>query len=279
MQFMNIKNGRFYLGDCLEVMKEIPDGVVDMILCDLPYGTTACSWDSIISLNELWKEYNRICKENAAMVFTAAQPFTTALIASNIDNFRYDWIWVKNGVTNVGNAKKMPLRNYESVVVFYRKPCLYNPQGLKSFNKVVNKGKSAGGATTQGEEIGNGKGKLRSGEDYLQEYTNYPRQTLEIKQNSRNKIHPTQKPVELFEYLIKTYTNEGELVLDNCAGSGTTAIAAENCGRKWVCIEQLEEYANKAVERILNHTPEVKSDSTIQIENDIPIPEGEEDGN
>lgn len=187
MQFMDIKNGRFYLGDCLEVMKKIPDGGIDMLLADLPYGTTACSWDSIIPLEKLWAEYNRICKDNAAMVFTAAQPFTTALIASNIDNFRYDWIWVKNGVTNVGNAKKMPLRNYESVVVFYRKPCLYNPQGLKSFNKVVNKGKSAGGATTQGEEIGNGKGKLRSGEDYLQEYTNYPRQTLEIKQNSQSK--------------------------------------------------------------------------------------------
>jgi site-specific DNA-methyltransferase (adenine-specific) len=280
MQFMDIKNGRFYLGDCLEVMKEIPDGVVDMLLVDLPYGTTACSWDSIIPLDELWKEYNRICKENAAMVFTAAQPFTTALIASNIDNFRYDWIWVKNGVTNVGNAKKMPLRNYESVVVFYRKPCLYNPQGLKPFNKVVNKGKSAGGATTQGDEIGNGRGKLRSGEDYLQEWTNYPRQTLEIKQNSRNKIHPTQKPVELFEYLIRTYTNEGDLVLDNTAGSGTTAIAAENTGRKWVCIEQSEEYATKAVERILNR--EVKpqeSTSVVQIDSGIPIPEGEENGN
>lgn len=275
MQFMDIKNGRFYLGDCLEVMKTIPDGVVDMLLVDLPYGTTACSWDSIIPLDKLWKEYNRICKENAAMVFTAAQPFTTALIASNIDNFRYDWIWVKNGVTNVGNAKKMPLRNYESIVVFYRKPCLYNPQGLKSFNKVVNKGKSAGGATTQGEEIGNGKGKLRSGEDYLQEYTNYPRQTLEIKQNSRNKIHPTQKPVELFEYLIRTYTNEGELILDNTAGSGTTAIAAENTGRKWVCIEQNEEYATKAAERISNHQSEEKPTNEVKIDSNIPVPEGE----
>lgn len=277
MQFLDIKNGRFYLGDCLEVMKEIPDGVVDMLLVDLPYGTTACSWDSIIPLEKLWAEYNRICKENAAMVFTAAQPFTTALIASNINNFRYDWIWVKNGVTNVGNAKKMPLRNYESVVVFYRKPCLYNPQGLKPFNKVVNKGKSAGGASVQGDEIGNGKGKLRSGEDYLQEWTNYPRQTLEIKQNSRNKIHPTQKPVELFEYLIRTYTNEGELVLDNTAGSGTTAIAAENTGRKWVCIEQSEEYATKAVERIQNHQrEEMPTNNGVKIDDSIPIPEGEE---
>lgn len=255
MQFTDIKNGRFYLGDCLEVMKEIPDGVIDMLLVDLPYGTTACSWDSIIPLDELWKEYNRICKETAAMVFTAAQPFTTALIASNIDNFRYDWIWVKNGVTNVGNAKKMPLRNYESVVVFYRKPCLYNPQGLVYDPKKKKNGKSVGGETMRGRiESSSNKGALRTaGHEYIQEFTNYPRQTLEINQNSRNKIHPTQKPVELFEYLIKTYTNEGDLVLDNTAGSGTTAIAAENTGRKWVCIEQNEEYATKAVERIWNH--------------------------
>ncbi len=278
MQYQDIKNGRFYLGDCLEVMKEIPDGVVDMILCDLPYGTTACSWDSIIPFEPLWEQYNRIIKPNGAIVLTASQPFTSALVMSNISMFKYCWIWYKNGVTNVANAKKMPMRNYEDVCVFYKKPPVYNPQGLKPYGKTVNKGKSAGGATTQGDEIGNGKGALRSGLDYLQEFTNYPRQVLQINQNSRNKIHPTQKPVELFEYLIKTYTNESELVLDNCAGSGTTAIAAENCGRKWVCMEQLEEYANKAVERILNHTPEVKPDSTIQIEGGVPLPEGEENG-
>ena len=283
MQFMDIKNGRFYLGDCLEVMKEIPDGVVDMLLVDLPYGTTACSWDSIIPLDELWKEYNRICKENAAMVFTAAQPFTTALIASNIKNFRYDWIWVKNGVTNVSNAKKMPLRNYESVVVFYRKPCLYNPQGLIYDPKKRKNCKSAGGETMRGDiESSANKGALRTaGHEYVQEYTNYPRQTLEIKQNSRNKIHPTQKPVELFEYLIRTYTNEGDLVLDNTAGSGTTAIAAENTGRKWVCIEQNEEYATKAVERITNHETSLqeKPASEVKIDSNIPVPEGEENGN
>ena len=283
MQFMDIKNGRFYLGDCLEVMKEIPDGVIDMLLVDLPYGTTACSWDSIIPFDKLWEQYNRICKENAAMVFTAVQPFTTALIASNIKNFRYDWIWVKNGVTNVGNAKKMPLRNYESVVVFYRNPCLYNPQGLIYDPRKKKNGKSVGGETMRGSiEDSANKGALRTaGHEYVQEYTNYPRQTLEIKQNSRNKIHPTQKPVELFEYLIRTYTNEGDLVLDNTAGSGTTAIAAENTGRKWVCIEQSEEYATKAVERIVNHemTLQEKPTSEVQIDCNISVPEGEENGN
>lgn len=240
-------------------MKEIPYGTIDMILCDLPYGTTYCSWDSIIQLDELWKQYNRICKKNAAMVFTAAQPFTTTLIASNIKNFRYDWIWVKNGVTNFPNAKKMPLRNYESVAVFYRKPCLYNPQGLIYYpkKKKTKNGKVAGGETMNAWRA--------AGNEYVREYTNYPRQTLEIKQNSRNQIHPTQKPVELFEYLIRTYTNEGDLVLDNTAGSGTTAIAAENTNRKWICIEQSEEYTTKAVERIQNHQREVKIDSNIQM--------------
>lgn len=191
------------------------------------------------------------------MVFTAVQPFTTALIASNIKNFRYDWIWVKNGVTNFANAKKMPLRNYESVVVFYRETCLYNPQGLIYDPKKKKNGKNVGGETMNAWRA--------AGHEYVQEYTNYPRQTLEIKQNNHNQIHPTQKPVALFEYLIKTYTNEGELVLDNCAGSGTTAIAAENTGRKWVCIEQNEEYTTKAVERIQNHQREVKIDSNIQM--------------
>ena len=279
--FQDIKNGRFYLGDCLEVMKEIPDGVVDMILCDLPYGTTACKWDSIIPFEPLWEQYSRIIKPNGAIVLTASQPFTSALVMSNIKMFKYCWIWYKNGVTNVANAKKMPMRNYEDVCVFYKKPPTYNPQGLVYDPKIKKNGKSVGGETLRADiEKSAGKGALRTeGHEYVQEFTNYPRQVLQINQNSRNKIHPTQKPIELFEYLIRTYTNEGELVLDNCAGSGTTAIAAENCGRKWVCIEQLEEYANKAVERILNHTPEIKPDSTIQIENDVPIPEGEENGN
>ena len=263
MQFMDIKNGRFYLGDCLEVMKEIPDGVIDMLLVDLPYGTTACSWDSIIPLDELWKEYNRICKENAAMVFTAAQPFTTALISSNIANFKYQWFWKKRPV-NFLNAKKQPLRNIEDVLVFCKGKVPYNPQGLIAKRRINKRSNS-----TETNRL--------HGKENVSEFTNYPTQVLEITNGERG-IHPTQKPVELFEYLIRTYTNEGDLVLDNTAGSGTTAIAAENTGRKWVCIEQNEENATKAVERITNHETALqeKSTSEVKIDSDIPVPEGEE---
>lgn len=272
MQFVDIKNGRFYLGDCLEVMKEIPDGVIDMILCDLPYGTTACSWDSIISFKPLWEQYKRVIKPNGAIVLTASQPFTSALVMSNVEMFKYQWVWHKNNTTGFMQAKTKPLKSHEDVLVFgnFKTAAqyfdgVYNPQSeLKDNGNKIYKNKRAKEHITGDRKPGFTE-KSKSG---------YPKDVLKI--DIEKGFHPTQKPVELFEYLIRTYTNEGELVLDNCAGSGTTAIAAENCGRKWVCIEQLEEYANKAVERILNHTPEVKSDSTIQIENDIPIPEGEE---
>tara|TARA_Y100001973_G_scaffold106643_1_gene186087 strand:+ start:24644 stop:25462 length:819 start_codon:yes stop_codon:yes gene_type:complete len=272
MQFMDIKNGRFYLGDCLEVMKEIPDGVIDMLLVDLPYGTTACSWDSVIPFDRLWEQYNRICKENAAMVFTASQPFTTALIASNIDNFKYSWVWEKNNITGFMQAKTKPLKSHEDILVFGRFKTAaqyfkgtYNPQcELKS--KGVKKYSNARAA----EHI---TGNRKSGET-KESKSGYPKDIIKI--NIEKGFHPTQKPVELFEYLIRTYTNEGDLVLDNTAGSGTTAIAAENTGRKWVCIEQSKEYATKAVERIWNHeaTPQ-EAASEVKIESDIPIPEGE----
>lgn len=250
---MDIKNGRFYLGDCLEVMKEIPDGVVDMILCDLPYGTTACKWDSIIPLDELWKEYNRICKENAAMVFTASQPFTTVLIASNIDSFYVEWIWHKNAGSNFAQTKYMPMKEHESVIVFRKNKArlTYNPQmqSRAENGKRMIKNKIKSKATDlNGVYAGANKGYDNSKQD---ENLRVPSSVQKF--NRQRGLHPTQKPVALFEYLISTYTNEGELVLDNTAGSGTTAIASENTGRKWVCIEQNKEYATKAVERIKNH--------------------------
>ena len=249
MQFMDIRNGRFYLGDCLEVMKEIPDGVIDMILCDLPYGTTACKWDSVIPFEPLWEQYRRIAKDNAAIVLTASQPFTTALIASNMKDFRYCWVWEKSRFANQMLAKKQPLKIHEDIAVFSGSPHLYSPQGLVEVNKT----------TRQGARITDNNGGGIRKTEYTQTHTNYPRSILKFASEGKTQ-HPTQKPVELFEYLIKTYTNEGDLVLDNCAGSGTTAIAAENTGRKWVCIEQNEEYATKAVERIWNHeaTPQEK---------------------
>lgn len=254
MKYQDIKNGRFYLGDCLEVMKEIPDGTIDMILCDLPYGTTMCKWDTIIPLEPLWSEYKRVIKRNGAIVLTASQPFTTALIASNYEMFKYCWVWEKSRFANQLLAKVQPLKIHEDIVVFSEGRSNYYPQGLIEINKV----------TKQGSRVtDNNVGVVRNTE-YVQTHTGYPRSILQYKSEGKT-VHPTQKPVALFEYLIKTYTKEGDLVLDNTAGSGTTAIAAENTNRKWICIEQSEEYTTKAVERIRNHQREVKIDSNIQM--------------
>lgn len=250
MNFQDIKNGRFYLGDCLEVMKEIPDGVVDLLLVDLPYGTTACSWDLIIPLEKLWEQYNRICKKNAAMVFTASQPFTTTLIASNIENFKYNWVWVKPQGVDPFMAKKRPLNNIEDILVFCKGKLPYFPQLEKGTAYSITRDKKP--------RIKETNAAVMKETTTVNEGTRLPKRTLHFKQQKG--LHPTQKPVELFEYLIKTYTNEGELVLDNCAGSGTTAIAAENTGRKWICVERDVEYATKAVERIKNHQPNTTED-------------------
>jgi site-specific DNA-methyltransferase (adenine-specific) len=238
-------------GDCLEVMGELPDKSVDMILCDLPYGTTACKWDTVIPFEPLWEQYERIIKDNGAIVLTASQPFTSALIMSNLKMFRYQWYWNKNKVTGFANAKKQPLRNVEDVVVFYKKSPTYNPQGLIEINKTKRNGKSVGGETLRRNiEDSSGKGSLRtSGHSYVQKYTNYPRQALYINSESKT-VHPTQKPVALFEYLVKTYTNPGEVVLDNCAGSCTTAIACLNTDRDYICIEKESKYCDIGRERI-----------------------------
>lgn len=257
-QFQDIKNGRFYLGDCLQVMRDIPDGVVDMILCDLPYGTTQNKWDAIIPFNELWAEYWRIAKDNAAIVLTAAQPFTSALVMSQPKYFKYDWVWRKPKGTGHLNAKKMPMRDKEDVLLFYRKQPTYNPQ----FGQGEPYGNKAGKVVENGLSDNYGKfGNHREGSDGKR----YPKQVLDFDIDEaqildfpvveRGTLHLTQKPLELWEYLIKTYSNEGELVLDNCAGSGTTAVACENLKRRWVCIEQDEEYATAAVERIRSCKP------------------------
>jgi len=249
-----IKNGQFWLGDCLKLMKNIADGSVDMILCDLPYGTTACSWDTIIPFAPLWEQYDRVIKKNGAIVLTASQPFTTTLISSQIQKFKYSWVWNKISVTGFANAKHQPLRHLEDCCVFYSAFPTYNPQGLRKINKTNRNTVSVGGDTMRTNvENSKNKGAMRTqGHEYVQEFTDYPRQLLEFSRD-KEKTHPTQKPVALFEYLIKTYTNEGETVLDNCAGSGTTAIAAENTGRKWICIEQDPSYYYQAVGRVIGH--------------------------
>ena len=238
-------------GDCLDKMKDIEDGSIDCILTDPPYGTTACKWDSIIPLEPMWVQLKRVIKPNGAIVMTASQPFTTTLIASNMKMFKYCWVWEKNRVTGFANAKKQPLRCIEDVVVFYGKPPVYNPQGLTRINKKVKNGKSVGGNTLRADvcESAN-KGSLRTaGKEYVQEFTGYPKQTLRIKSATKT-IHPTQKPVALMEYLIKTYTNENDIILDFTMGSGTTGVACKNLNRDFIGIELNEEYYNIAKRRI-----------------------------
>lgn len=239
------------MDDCLEVMKLIPDASVDMVLCDLPYGTTACKWDSVIPFNALWAEYRRVTKPNAAIVLTASQPFTTVLAASNLSVFKYNWYWIKSRPTGFANAKKQPLRCVEDVAVFYDKPPTYNPQGLIRVDKVCKNSASCGGDTVREDVVASsGKGSMRTaGKEYVQEFTNYPRQVLEFPHDAGSH-HPTQKPVALMEYLIRTYTNEGDVVLDNTMGSGTTGVACANTGRKFIGIEREPKYYEIAKARI-----------------------------
>lgn len=229
----------YYLvqGDCLEVMKGLPDKSIDAIICDLPYGTTQNKWDSILPFADLWGHYNRICK--GPVILTATQPFSSALVMSNPNKFRYQWVWVKTKITGVLNAKRMPVRKHEQVLVFGDTP-VYNAQGLVKKGTITKQG---GCSDNYGE---------RSSSDYIQEWTNWPRDVLEIPSEGKT-IHPTQKPVELMEYLIRTYTEEGQVILDNCMGSGTTGIACLNSGRKFIGIEQDPDYFTAAEERIILH--------------------------
>ena len=229
-------------GDCLEVMRQFPDKSIDMILCDLPYGTTACKWDTVIPFEPLWEQYGRIIKDNGAIVLFGMQPFTSALVMSNKKIYRYNLVWEKTRPTLFQHAWRMPLRNHEDIVVFYKKAPTYNPQGLV---KQTRKVKRTTGGGTFGEN-------WNSNNEYMSEYANFPRSIIKIPSETKT-MHPTQKPVALFEYLIKTYTNEGDIVLDNCIGSGTTAIACINTGRNFIGIEIEEKYVKIARERIEKH--------------------------
>ena len=224
-------------GDCLELMKDILDGSVDMILADLPYGTTQNKWDSVIPLEPLWEQYERVIKDNGAIVLTASQPFTTDLIASNRQLYKYVWYWQKTKPSNHLNAKRQPLRTIEDIVVFYKKQATYNPKMTKREKPII--GKDTGSQKTYG--------KTRGG--YSKEYTHrYPVNLLRFPRDKQ--VHPTQKPVALFEYRIKSYTNEGETVLDNVMGSGTTGVACKNLNRNFIGIELDEEYFKIAQSRI-----------------------------
>ena len=337
MQFQDIKNGRFYLGDCLEVMKEIPDGVVDMILCDPPYGTVKNApldgwkegethWDEVLNMEEVFNQCDRILRQNGALVLFSQDPFTYELFNKQHGNlpFAYRLTWLKNHFANPLFVKKAPVNYTEDIMVFFKKYDSDLKHDLRDYCanlfKFINKTKKE-----LFEEMGHQgvchflrfetmQFSLCTEKTYnelinlykineMEGFVNYEilreidlafkrkferifnlgahkkkSNVLEFSKDSKG-FHPTQKPVALFQDLIQTYTNEGCLICDFTAGSGTTAIAAENTGRKWVCIEQNEEYATKAVERIQNHQPEEKPTSEVKIDSDIPVPEGEENGN
>lgn len=241
---------KVHQGECLALMKDIPDKSIDMILADLPYGTTACKWDTIIPFEPLWEHYKRIIKDNGAIVLTASQPFTSALVMSNIKMFKYEWVWENNRSANYAQAPYMPLKNIEEILVFSKGGCahpsknrmIYNPQGVIKKEKLckqrtIKKYKHKGGMPTS--------------ETFFSTGTGFPKQTLKYNKEI-NKFHPTQKPVALFEYLIKTYTNEGDLVLDNVAGSGTTGVACKNLNRNYILIEKEPEYVKLCNERLIS---------------------------
>ena len=228
------------LGNCLELMKDIPDKSIDMILCDLPYGTTRNKWDSIIDLKKLWVQYERIIKDDGAIVLFSQMPFTAELVHSNLNLFKYEWIWQKENGTGFLNAKKMPLKIHENIEIFYKKTPTYNPQmrkGFKPYSQMSGRGSSNYGEQIRVQTINEGE--------------RYPIDIIEFKRD-KEKLHPTQKPVELLEYLIRTYTNESEIVLDNAMGSGSTGVACINTNRNFIGIELDENYYKIACERIHN---------------------------
>lgn len=233
-------------------MRLVEDKSIDLILCDLPYFTTSCFWDSLIPFDKLWAQYSRIIKDEGAIVLTACQPFTSALVMSNREMFKYEWVWNKSRAVGFPNAKNKPMNKHESVLVFSKGDCAnrcklrmnYYPQDLIRVNKTVN-----GIKACKADVWGHGFARPSHKESRIQEFTNFPTSVLNIP-NEGKTVHPTQKPVTLFEYLIKTYTKEGDLVLDNCAGSFTTAIACDNLNRRWICMEKDEKYCETGLRRI-----------------------------
>lgn len=243
-------------GDCIELMRDIPDGSVDMVCADLPYGTVDCAWDNVVPIEPLWTQYRRIIKSNGVTCLFGSEPFSTRLRMAALDLFKYDWIWEKNTSTGFQHAKNMPLKNHEIISVFSTgsmghkstlggKRMPYNPQGITVINK-----RSGGGIRKFGSVIGKRPShKYR----YIQEATGYPKSVLHFEQmnsSAKERLHPTQKPVPLLEYLIKTYTNPGETVLDNTMGSGSTGVACVNTGRDFIGIELDHGYFETACRRI-----------------------------
>lgn len=234
-------------------MKNISDKSIDMILCDLPFGMTSSKWDKVIPFEELWQQYKRIIKDKRAIVLFSAQPFTSKLVTSNLEWFKYEWVWVKNNAVGFVNAKLKPMNKHESLCVFSngktsngnKNNMLYNPQGLLPYNKPMRSGNKKGKDNTYWRP----SLKSSNNEEYIQQWTNYPTTILEFDKVAKA-VHPTQKPVALLEYMIRTYTNESEVVLDNCMGSGSTGVACVNTNRNFIGIELDEKYFNIAKDRM-----------------------------
>lgn len=236
---------KVYNMDCLEGMKMIPDGSVDAVICDLPYGTTVNKWDCIIPFDELWREYHRVAKRNATFVLFGAEPFATKLRESNFDEYKYDWIWIKNNSTGFLNANRRPLKKFENICVFFKERGIYNPQGLIYNPKTQRRG-----------SVGNNYGNVKNNA-HNTEYENYPSDVLYFSKDIPC-LHPTQKPIDLLRYLVLTYTNEGDTVLDNCIGSGTTAMACIREKRHFIGFELDAKYYEIAVGRIAEEKQQLK---------------------
>src|SRR5574344_1111443 len=246
---INVSTYTLYKGNCLEIMKDIPDGSVDMILCDLPYGTTDCKWDTIIPFDKLWQQYERIIKDDGAIVLFGNEPFSSNLRMSNLKLYKYDWKWDKIQGANFLNVKYQPLKNIEDIMVFSkaritngkRVPIKYNPQGfIEKIEERINMSDYEGTF---------GSSSVKKGKEFKTTGTGYPKCLIQFKKD-KDKLHPTQKPVCLLEYLIKTYSNECDVVLDNTMGSGSTCVSAKQLNRKYIGIELDENYFNIAKERI-----------------------------
>lgn len=252
--------GKVIQGDCLVEMPKLPGKSIDMILCDLPYGTTACKWDTVIPFGPLWAQYERVVKDNGAIVLTASQPFTSALVMSNLAMFKYEWVWDKHIPRGFVNAKVMPMSKHENVLVFGRGKLKYNPEMILRDKPVTVKNYSKRGKDSAYKMNADGGGS----KSYTYTHKNPDSIIVGCWEANKGKLHPTQKPLSLFEYLIKTYTDEGDTVLDNCAGSGTTGLACKNLHRNYVLIEKEREYIEIIKKRLSEGSDELALAGTVQ---------------
>lgn len=249
-----------YNDDCFNIFPKLKDTSVDLVLCDMPYGSTQCKWDTCLDLKKLWQQLKRLTRPNTAIVLTSSQPFTSVLVCSNLKMFKYSWIWEKENSTNFFAAKFQPLNNTEDVIVFSeggcnngtKNPVMYNPQGVLNINKTLTNSRNIGGLVGKPRAT-----TMLAGRKYQQTQTNYPFKTLKFPRDQGAR-HPTQKPVALMEYLIKTYSNKGDTVLDFCMGSGTTGVACKNLNRNFIGVEKEKKYYDIALKRITEELKEIE---------------------